>query len=116
MGFYCINDKFTLSLSQQNRNKLSLTNNGKTITIQRDGYNTHIDKIWSDYAFIYCDNNIIQYNDTSIKKYQWSIKFQDDSNHLISFGIISTGTLLFKSDKSKTLDVVKETSTTFPIK
>lgn len=90
MGFYCINDKFTLS--QQNENKLSLTNNGKTITVQRDGYNTHTDKnkIWSDYAFIYCDNNIIQYNDTSIKNYQWSIKFQDDSNHVISFGIIST--------------------------
>lgn len=91
IAFYCIKDKFTLS--KENQNKLNLSNNDTKITVNHNNrLSTNIDKkkIWCDYAFIYCDSDIIQYNDTSIAKYQWSIKFQDDSNHAISFGIIST--------------------------
>lgn len=93
--FYCIIDRFTLSNEQQNY--LSLTNNGKRINVTQDsiyklipGKNNGESYPWAKYTIIYCNDNIIESQDTSIAKYQWSIKFRDGPYNAISFGIISS--------------------------
>lgn len=95
--FYCITDQFTLSENNEYKlnNKLNLTNNGKKINITQNAIykiipDENTDKIWADYAFIYCKSDTIQSTDLSIGKYQWSFAFKDGPHNAISFGIIST--------------------------
>ena len=90
ISFYFITDRF--KLPDVNNNKyLNLTNNNKKLNVVQNNIWKIIDhdegNVWAKFAFVWCDNNIIQYNDKSIKNYQWSFKWQDDSFNAISFGI-----------------------------
>lgn len=94
--FYSIIDKFTLSNEQNSKNYLTLTNNKRVNIMQNAVY-----KSWAKYTIIYCEENIIQYQDTSVAKYQWTFKFTDGPYNAMSFGIISSQPRHIKENKWK---------------
>ena len=85
--FYWINDKFLFPLLHKNDIEVI---NGKLIKVISDNITTKTPITICRWAMIKCLRNVIQIDDTSVRKYIWTIKYSCDTEcRSICFGIVA---------------------------